>query len=111
MKTNNNQSAIEAMNIYQRAQAAGHQVKVSSSGNIREVKLYERIFEGLRSISSMSKPVDWETAAKDQISFSSFSSFRVRFQLQGQVLQSCSASALQGQVLQSCLTACQDNYA
>lgn len=67
MKANKTQNAIEAMNVYQHHKAAGQQIKVSSKGTIREVRLFDRIVEGLRSLRPGYTQVNWEAAAKDQI--------------------------------------------
>jgi hypothetical protein len=67
MKPVKSQNAMEAMNFYQSRKAAGQQVKVSSSGAIREVRLFDRIAESFRSLKPGHKPVDWEAAAKEQI--------------------------------------------
>lgn len=67
MKSNNNQSAIQAMNIYQRALQRGRDVMVSSKGEIREVTLFDRFKEGLRSIKPEHNASNWQDEARQHI--------------------------------------------
>lgn len=67
MKTNNNQSAIQAMDIYQRAQLRGRDVMVSGKGEIREITLFDRLKENLRSLKPNHKVHDWEVESREHI--------------------------------------------
>lgn len=67
MKSYNNQTAIQAMNIYQRARQNGRDVIVSGRGEIREVTLFDRFKEGLRSIKPQHNARNWEAEARQHI--------------------------------------------
>lgn len=67
MRANINQSAIEALDIYERAQSKGRDVLVSDKKGIREVTLFDRFKEGLRSLDSKHKTRDWQAEAREHI--------------------------------------------
>lgn len=67
MKANNNQSAIQAMDIYKRAQQRGQDVMVSGKGEIREITLFDRFKENMRSLNPNHIVKNWESESREHI--------------------------------------------